>query len=89
MVVTVELSMYPFATNFHELIQAFIGELQTLEGIRITPGPTSSVLVGDYRVVMECVTEMMHRSYQEHGRSVFVAKILPGYDPDNLSDGQD
>ena len=88
MVVSVELSMYPFAKNYHELIQAFIAKLSTYDGMRIMSGPTSSVLVGEYGVVMECVTEMMLWSHQAHGQSVFVAKILPGYDPDTLSNAQ-
>ena len=44
MVVTVELSMYPFATDYHERIQAFIRKLSAREGVRVTPGPTSSVI---------------------------------------------
>jgi len=80
MVITVELSMYPFQENYRELIQDFVKRLASERDLRITTGPTSTVVVGEYRRVMECITEMLAWSYGEHGRSVFVAKFISGYD---------
>ena len=82
MMMTVELSMYPFQDNYRDLIKDFTRRLNEQADLSVTTGPTSTVIVGDYARVMTCVTEMIQWSYDEHGRAVFVAKILPGYEPD-------
>lgn len=81
MVTTVEISMYPFVDNFRGLIKEFIGKLHEYSDLQVNTGPTSTVLIGDYDQVMTCLTEMMRWSFQQHGQSVFVTKILPGYTP--------
>jgi hypothetical protein len=40
------------------------------------------VIVGEYSGVMECITEMIEWSHRKHGRAVFAAKFILGYDPD-------
>ena len=80
-VTTVEISMYPFVDNFRGLIKEFIGKLHEYSELQVKTGPTSTVLIGDYDQVMTCLTEMMRWSFQHHGQSVFVTKILPGYTP--------
>jgi uncharacterized protein YqgV (UPF0045/DUF77 family) len=82
MLITVEISMYPFRENYRELIQEFIGKLESFEKLKVTPGPTSTVIVGEYSGVMECITEMIEWSHRKHGRAVFAAKFILGYDPD-------
>ncbi len=81
MITTVEISMYPFANHFRDLIKDFIAKLNEYDEIQVTTGPTSTILLGDYDRVMSCLTEMMRWSHQKHGTSVFVTKILPGYSP--------
>ena len=82
MVITVEISMYPFRENYREVIAEFVSRLKGYEELRITTGITSSVIIGEYGRVMEGLTEALRWSYDEHGRAVFVAKLLPGYDPE-------
>ena len=77
---TVELSMYPFHENYRDLIQGFIHKLNDCDGLAITEGPTSTNVVGEYSLVMKSQTDLMAWSHAEHGRAVFVAKFLPGYD---------
>jgi uncharacterized protein YqgV (UPF0045/DUF77 family) len=72
---------YPFQENYRELIQDFVKHLERYQDLRVTVGPTSTVIVGEYARVMDCITEMLPWSYDQHGRSVFVAKFIPGYDP--------
>ncbi|MAI71688.1 MAG: histidine kinase [Rhodopirellula sp.] len=81
MVTTVEISMYPFVKNFRDLIKEFIGKLTEYGEIEVHTGPTCTILMGDHDQVMNCLTEMTRWSYQQHGQSVFVTKILPGYEP--------
>ena len=80
MITTVEISMYPFRENYKDLIQGFIRKLKGYEGLRVTPGPTSTVVVGEYTPIMETLTEMLEWSHGEHGRAVFVAKFILDYD---------
>lgn len=82
MVLTVEISMYPFQNTYREMIQEFIRKLSEYEDLRVMPGPTSTVVVGEYTHVMECITEMLSWSYNKHGRSVFVTKFIPDYNPE-------
>lgn len=81
-VATVEISMYPLHENYLNLIQSFIDKLQDYTDLRTTTGPTSTVIIGEYERVMACVTQILRWSYEEHGPSVFVAKFLPGYEPE-------
>ncbi len=43
MIITVEISMYPFQENFRDLIQDFVAKLNGYEELRVTTGPTSTV----------------------------------------------
>lgn len=80
MILTVELSMYPFHENYRDLIKDFVSDLNRYEGLRVTTGPTSTVLVGDYAQVMASLTKALRKSHETHGRAVFVAKLIPDYD---------
>jgi uncharacterized protein YqgV (UPF0045/DUF77 family) len=81
MITTVEISMYPFRENYRDLIQDFARKLNEYSEIEVTTGPTSTVMVGEYPRLMECLNEMLRWSYAEHGRAVFVAKFLLDYNP--------
>ncbi|WOO40160.1 hypothetical protein [Rubellicoccus peritrichatus] len=82
MITTLEISMYPFREDYRSLIQDCIAKLKSYADLKVIPGPTSSVVVGEYARVMECLTEVLEWSYEEYGRAVFVTKILVGYDAD-------
>ena len=81
MVVTVELSMYPFREDYREAIKGFIARLNEYEELNVATGDTSTVIFGEQTHVMQTLSELMQWSHGEHGRSVFVAKFLPGYEP--------
>ena len=81
MVITAEISMYPFHENYQELIQDVISKLESQQELSVILGPTATVVVGEYARVMECITEMLPWSYDKHGHSAFVIKFLPGYQP--------
>ena len=82
MMVTVEISMYPLHANFRELVQDFIKKLEAHRGFSVDPGPTSTVIIGEYRGVMKAITELLEWSHREHGQSVFVTKFILDYEPD-------
>ena len=81
MVTTVELSMYPFRDDYREAIKGFVARLNQCQGLKITTGSTSTVIIGECSDVMQTLSELFQWSHVEHGQAVFVAKVLPGYNP--------
>ena len=82
MKITVELSMYPFNEVYKSLIKDFIVQLNKKDGLLIDTSPTSTIIHGDYDLVMDTLKEMIAWSYTTHGRQVFVAKFIPGHELD-------
>lgn len=80
MLVTVEISMYPLNANFRELVEGFIEKLESYQSLRVNPGSTSTVIIGEYLTVMETITELLSWSHSEHGQSVFVTKFILDYE---------
>jgi uncharacterized protein YqgV (UPF0045/DUF77 family) len=85
MIITVEMSMYPFDENYLELIGGFIEKLNLYPDLKIATSATSTIVVGEFQYVMKTITEMLAWSYETHGKAVFVTKFIPGHDPDVMS----
>ena len=83
MLITVELSLYPFSDNYKTLIKGFIAELNKRENLHTSTSPTSTIVHGEYNHVMDTLKEMIAWSYEAHGREVFVAKFIPGHELEN------
>ena len=58
----------------------FIAQLNTREGLVIKTSATSTMVHGEYSLLMDSLKEMIAWSYQTHGRAVFVTKFIPGHD---------
>ena len=82
MIMTAEITMYPFNEDFKPKIKAYIKKLAASEGLKITTYPTCTVLIGDYDDIMDVVKESIAWSHAELGKSVFLTKFLPGYEAD-------
>ena len=82
MMLTVEISMYPFQEDYKKPILAFIRQLNTHTGLRVQTTATATMLVGDYQLVMKVLTEMFAWSHETLGKAVFVTKFIPGYEPE-------
>ena len=82
MIMTAEITMYPFQENFVPPIQAFIKKLAASEDLQVNTYPTCTVLVGEYDVIMDVLKESMSWSHRESGKAVFVSKFIPGYQAD-------
>lgn len=82
MILTVEISMYPFVENYKTPIQGFIDKLNSYTTLRINTTPTATMVVGDYESVMLMLTEMLLWSWQTYGKAVYVTKFIPDYDPE-------
>ena len=66
--------------DFSGRVQGFIDEVATRQGLRVSPGSTSTVIIGEYLHVMNTLTELLAWSHREHGQSVFVTKFILDYE---------
>jgi uncharacterized protein YqgV (UPF0045/DUF77 family) len=82
MIMTAEITMYPFQEDFVPAIKAFIDKLADSNKLQIDTYPTCTVLVGEYESIMDVLKEAMAWSYKETGQAVFVSKFIPGYEAD-------
>jgi uncharacterized protein YqgV (UPF0045/DUF77 family) len=80
MIMTAEITMYPFDEDFKPKIKAYIKRLAASEDLKITTYPTCTVMIGEYDHIMDVVKESIAWSHTELGKSVFLAKFLPGYE---------
>ncbi len=78
MKLSAELTMYPFNGDYIPRIQHFIDKLNTYSAITVQTFPTATIIMGDYDTVMNVIKDMLQWSFETHGKSVFVAKFLPG-----------
>lgn len=82
MMLTVEISMYPFQEDYRTPILAFIERLNTQAGLRVQTTATATMIVGEHKAVMNVLTEMFAWSHEKLGKAVFVTKFIPGFEPD-------
>jgi uncharacterized protein YqgV (UPF0045/DUF77 family) len=82
MIMTAEITMYPFQEDFIPPIKAFIEKLGTADMLQVDTYPTCTVLVGEYDVIMDVLKESMAWSHRESGKAVFVSKFILGYPAD-------
>lgn len=81
MQLTLEISMYPLQEGYRNLIKEFIDKLNEYDQLDISTSHTSTLVIGEYQHLMKVFTELMAWSVERHGRSVFMAKFIPDYDP--------
>ena len=80
MKLTVDISMYPMAENYIEPIRAFIQQLNVYADLQVTTYPTSTVLVGEFAVLMDTLKDALEWSQENFGTCVFVTKFITGYE---------
>jgi uncharacterized protein YqgV (UPF0045/DUF77 family) len=82
MILTVEISMYPFTEDYKTPILGFIEKLNSFAGLRINTAATATLVTGEYHTVMTTLTAMLEWSFNTYGRAVYVTKFIPGFEPD-------
>ncbi len=80
MLLSVELTYYPFQESYIPPIKTTIDHLNSFKGVQVQTFPTATVLSGEYDSVMDAVKDTVAWSFREFGRSVFIAKFIPGTD---------
>ena len=81
MITTVEISMYPIRDDYLPPIDAVIEKLNSFDDLRVATFTTATTIIGEYGAVMAALQETIAWSFEAFGTSVFVTKIIPGYDP--------
>ena len=76
---SVEISMYPLGREFVPDIKDFIERMKKHHGIICEVNGMSTQMFGDYREIMNALTEEMEYSFAKHGKSVFVMKIINAF----------
>lgn len=72
----VEITKYPLTPDYEGPIKDFINRLNTHVGLDITTGETSTVVRGDYDLVMSVMQDEMKVSLESGVRTAFVLKVL-------------
>ncbi|MEZ5498763.1 MAG: hypothetical protein R3E77_04940 [Steroidobacteraceae bacterium] len=75
----VEISMYPLRDEFIPPIAAFIERLNIDERFRVETNSMSTQVFGPAEPLLELVCKQMRVSLAEHGKAVFVLKVLGPY----------
>ena len=78
MQLSVEVSLYPLHDEYIPIIIDFIHRVESYEGIEMERSSTSTQLFGDYDELMRVLSLELKNSWEQHGRSVLVAKFLCG-----------
>jgi uncharacterized protein YqgV (UPF0045/DUF77 family) len=68
--------MYPLSREYDAPILEFIGKLRSHQNIEVTPGETSTVIRGEYEVVMDILKSEVRTALNGSYRTAFVVKLL-------------
>ena len=76
----VEISLYPLDADYIPPIQDFIDRLNTYPELKVTTNAMSTQIAGEHQRVFEILAKETATSFGQHGRKVFVMKVLGGGD---------
>ncbi|MCB1692348.1 MAG: hypothetical protein KDI19_06245 [Pseudomonadales bacterium] len=76
MEISLDISLYPLADEYLPSIKSFIKRLEEAPGLAIARNDLSTQVFGDYDVVMDTLKREVRRSFETHGKAVFVIKFL-------------
>lgn len=75
---TAEISMYPLQQNYDPIILDFIADLRTNTDIDVVTNAMSTQVRGPYEHVWEILQKATRKSFENHGKAVFVVKFISG-----------
>ena len=74
----IEISLYPLAAEFIPPIKDFIDRLNTYAELQVTTNAMSTQVAGEHVRLFEILGIETATSFAQHGRKVFVMKVLGG-----------
>lgn len=78
----IEISLYPLDSDYIPPIKDFIDRLNEYPELQVTTNAMSTQIAGEHARLFEIVGKETATSFAEHGRKVFVMKVLGGTVPD-------
>ena len=76
----IEISLYPLNADYIPPIQSFIDRLNTYPELQVTTNAMSTQVAGEHARLFEILAKETALTFGEHGRKVFVMKVLGGND---------
>ncbi len=76
---SVEISCYPLGRDFIPEIKDFIERMRAQEGLEVEVNGMSSQIFGELDEIMAALGREMAVSFEKHGKSVFVMKVINGH----------
>ena len=80
MQVTIDVSMYPFNSDFKPPIKDFISKINLHKDLKIKTFPTSTVVQGDYGQAMDAIKDAISIGHDQSERAVYVLKVIPDFE---------
>jgi uncharacterized protein YqgV (UPF0045/DUF77 family) len=74
MEISVQISYYPLNEEFNSIVDDFITQLSQVHGLQIQTGMMSSLITGDYDLVMNTLKDTMY-PYLAKYQSVFTITV--------------
>ena len=78
--VTIDVSMYPFKDKYIEPINGFIKVINTFPEIKVKTSPTSTVIQGEYAYTMKAAQDAISEAHTKFDKAVYVMKVIPDYE---------
>jgi len=78
MILTAEISMYPLHEDYEPIILDFIADLRTNADIDVVTNAMSTQVRGPYQHVWNVLQQATKKSFDTHGKAVFVVKFIGG-----------
>ena len=73
---SVDISLYPLKDEFIPAVADFIDRISAYPGVNVVRNDLSTQLFGDYEQIMDLLKTEIRRSWETHGKGVFVIKFL-------------
>jgi uncharacterized protein YqgV (UPF0045/DUF77 family) len=74
--ISVDISLYPLKDEFIPAVDDFIRHISDRPGVYVVRNDLATQLYGDYDKVMDLLKTEIRRSWETHGKGVFVIKFL-------------
>lgn len=75
---TAEISMYPLHQEYEPIILDFIANLRTNTDVDVVTNTMSTQIRGPYQRIWDVLQQATRKSFEVHGKAVFVVKFIGG-----------
>ena len=76
MKISVEVSLYPLADGYLDIIKATVARLAEAQDIKVKTNSMSTQLTGEFEAIMSVLQSEILQTFQNTDKAVFVCKFL-------------